>query len=194
MSDVRPPIPVRLIDRPTTGGLVAPWLNVALADGGTDFRQADGTRWRRAWTEGLCQVCGKPLDALMVFLGGPDQRYFDEPPLHPECAHYVTRACPMVAGRMSHFRKGPSVTEGKRGKACTTPGCDCGGYVPSEAVLLPDGGAASIVATDRTGNEGRPAHPWFAVYARTYQLAATPDGQLLGGIPRDVIRTRQVSR
>ncbi|WP_068924982.1 hypothetical protein [Planobispora rosea] len=198
MTDPRPPIPVRLARRPTTGGLVAPWINVQLADGGVDFRQTNGTHWRRAWTERRCQTCGQHLGLLLVLIGGPNQiadgGHFDEPALHPECAAYAMRACPMVAGRMTHYRGGPALTEGPRGAVCPIPGCDCDGYVPTEHVLHDDGSHTTRPAAERAPVAGEPAHPWFAVYARSYRLAMTPEGQLLGGVPYGVLRTREVSR
>lgn len=204
MADVRPPIPVRLADRPTTGGLVKPWVNVELADGGLDFRRTNGTRWRQAWTEGLCQVCGQMLTIPVVFLAGPEQltedrsgmaeeRYVEEAPLHPECAAYVTKACPMVAGRMARFRSGPSLTEGSRGRDCGKPGCNCGGYRDTDQVLHGDGYVTVQRAASADETTGRPAHPWFLVFARDYALAQSPEGRLLGGIPLGVVRVRQVS-
>lgn len=197
MADQRPPIPVRLAHRPTVGGLVEPWVNIRLADGTVDFRQTTGSNWRRAWSERRCQIDGQPLGGLIAFLGGPNQiaegGYFDEAGLHPECAAYAMRACPMVAGRMSHYRATPALTQTRRGAVCPTPGCDCDGYIASEQVLHA-GGLTVRAATDTGSAAGEPAHDWFAVYARSYQLATTPEGQLLGGVPRDIVRTRQVTR
>ena len=196
-ADIRPPIPVRLAHRPTVGGLVQPWVNVVLADGGVDFRQTRGKQWRDAWTKRLCQVDGHPHGELMVFLGGPNQiaegGFFDEPPLHPECAAYAMRACPMISGRMSHYRSAPSVTEGKRGQACDVPGCDCGGFVATEQVLHGDGSVTNRLAEEQARSGGEPAHAWYAVTARSYRLAMTPDGQLLGGVPTGVLRTKEVA-
>ncbi|GIH26029.1 hypothetical protein Aph01nite_43390 [Acrocarpospora phusangensis] len=198
MADVRPPIPLRLTDRPQVGGLVCPWVNVRLADGTTDFRQTYGQHWRRAWLEQLCQVDGQRIAGTLVFLGGPNQLaedgYFDEPPLHPECAAYVTRACPMVAGRMTHYRSGPALTEGARGAVCPDPGCDCGGWQPTKQILHGDGSCSVLGDDQRADPTGEPAHAWFAVWARSYALAQGTDGRLLGGIPHDVVRVREVSR
>lgn len=197
MAEIRPPIPVRLAHRPTAGGLVAPWINVVLADGSVDFRQINGSSWRKAWTEDRCQTCEEPHGPLRVFLGGPNQikpgGYFDEPPLHPECAAYATKACPMVAGRMSRYREHLALTEGPRGKACPTPSCDCGGYQATEQILRDDGSYTIQTATERASSAGEPAHPWYAVTARSQQLAVTPEGRLLGGVPVDLVRTREIS-
>lgn len=196
MGEIRPSIPVRLAERPTVAGLVQPWVNVQLADGGVDFRQTYGTHRSRAWLEQRCQVDGEPITGLMVFLGGPNQiaggGYFDEPPLHPECAAYVTKACPMVAGRMTHYRANASITESARGAVCPDPGCDCGGWVATDHTLRDDGSIA-VALVDRAEPRGDPAHVWYAVYARSYALAKTPEGVLLGGVPLDVLRIRKVS-
>jgi len=120
-DDLRPPIPATLEHRPTVGGLVAPWVNVALADGGVDFRTTHHSKWQRCWVEGLCQTCGEPLTRRpVVLLGGPNQiqpgGYFAERPLHPECAAYATRACPMVAGRRTHYAEHEPLAAGARGQ------------------------------------------------------------------------------
>lgn len=183
MTDVVvPPIPVTLMHRPTVGGLVKPYVNVELADGGVDFRSTHHKRWERCWREGICQVCALGLTEPIVLLGGPLQleTYFSEPPLHPWCAGYASKACPMVAGRMSHYPERPKVSDGKRGKKCPLPGCDCQGWLPHPGQGNADHG-------------GEPAHEWFAVWADAVTLAVNPHGRLLGGIPSGVRRTRQVS-
>jgi hypothetical protein len=178
-----PPIPARLAYRPTVGEVVIPWVNVRLADGGVDFRTTHRRRWEQAWQQGVCQVCGTPLDVRpVVLLGGPNQiaSYFTEPPLHPECARYAGQACPMVAGRMSAYPDRPLVSLGSRGTKCPEPGCDCSGWVPH-----PGTGA---------NHGGEPAHDWWAVWCDNWNLAATPEGRLLGGVPVGERRRRLVSR
>jgi hypothetical protein len=183
MTDaVRPPIPMRLLDRPTIGGLVCPWVNVALADGGVDFRSAHNAKWQRCWLDRICQTCGQPLDRTVVLFGGPNQikpnGYFTEPPLHPECAAYAAKACPMVAGRMPTYAEHDPLVEGKRGKVCPEPGCDCGGWQPD----------------DGASHAGEPAHEWWAVWCTEWQLAVSLEGKLLGGVPIDVKKSRLISR
>lgn len=178
------PIPAALAERPTVGGLACPWVNVTLADGGCDFRTTHQAKWMQCWQQGLCQTCGEPLATPQAFLGGPNQAapggYFTEPPLHPWCAAYATRACPMVAGRMSHYAARQALADSKRGAKCPDPGCDCAGWVPHDP-------------ENSSSHGGEPAHPWFAVWADGWSLAVTPEGRLLGGIPSGVRRTRQVS-
>jgi hypothetical protein len=160
-------------------------VNVQLADGGVDFRVAHHRKWGEAWTQWRCQTCGERLLRPTVLFGGPEQvarLLFDEPPLHPECALYASRACPMVAGRQERYRGSEPVSAGARGARCYVEGCDCGGWVPHPG---PSSGA--------TPND--PAHPWYAVYVSTYRLAYDEDGFLRGGAcdREHVLRVRLVS-
>lgn len=180
-----PSIPAACAHRPTTrDGLVVPFANVKLADGGCDFRAHHQAAWARCWRDGLCQVCGHPLTHPIVLLCGPrqvQQLLFDEPPTHPECARYVVEACPMVAGHRARYATGPTVSARSRGSRCPDPGCDCAGWVPHP-------GAPA-------GGQGDPAHAWFAVWVRDYALAVTREQGVTGGIcpPEQVLRVRQVS-
>ena len=180
-----PPIPAGCAHRPTTrDGLIQPWANVELSDGGCDFRSHHNSRWQRCWTDHLCQVCGEQNRTPMVALCGPrqlEQLVFDEPPLHPECARYVTVACPMVAGERSRYRAGEVLAHRSRGGQCPEPGCDCGGWVPTPGLAAGPGGS--------------PAHEWYAVYLTGYAVACQPDGRVIGGAaePGDVVRVRLVS-
>lgn len=163
MSELtRPPIPASCAGRPTVGGLVAPYINLRLADGGVDFRSPHHTKYARCWQKGLCQTCGNPTGHPAVVFGGPNQLRsgrFDEPPLCPPCALYASRACPMVAGRMDRYADRQRISEGRRGRACSEPGCDCGGWIPTE----PNSG----------GSAGDPAHAWYAVYIDPAAYAVT---------------------
>lgn len=165
MSDtVRPPIPATCEHRPTVAGVVIPWGNVQLADGGADFRSQHESRIQRCWLEGLCQICGTTLGRPIVLFGGPRQvtnLQFDEPPMHPECAVYASQACPMVAGRIDRYATREAVSNTARGKTCSEPGCDCGGWVPTPGLDVSGG--------------GDPAHKWFAVYVSDLTLAVNAD-------------------
>lgn len=180
--DNRPPIPFTCAHRPTIGGLVKPWVNIELADGGVDFRSAHRTRAERAITGRLCQVCGTSLRQLIILLGGPDQvrhLMFGEPPLHPECAVYTSLACPMVAGQVTTYPTRPQISRGLRGAVCPTPDCDCGGWVTH----------------DPTDNTGRSTHPWYAVYTHGYTWAYDQHHNLqVLTTPAVVRRVRLVSR
>lgn len=178
-----PPIPITCAQRPTIGDRVIPWVNVRLVDGGVDFRRQHRARAGAALINRLCQMCGTGLRRPTVLLGGPrhlERLLFHEAALHPECAHYATRACPMLAGELATFATGPSVSETHRGARCAEPGCECPGWV-----ALPS----------QSDHGGQPAHPWYAVYVDGYQVATTEDGQISGAIctPAQVLAVRLVS-
>jgi hypothetical protein len=161
MADL--PIPASCAHRPTVGGLVAPFANLMLADGGVDFRSPHHAKYERCWTEGLCQVCGNPTGHPAVLFGGPNQLgsgHFDEPPLCVPCAVYASKACPMVAGQQSHYADRARVSEGRRGHVCPDTGCHCGGWTPADP--------------NKADSGGDPAHPWYAVYigAKDYTVTA----------------------
>jgi hypothetical protein len=147
------PIPATCANRPTVGGLVAPFANIRLKDGTVDFRSPHQATYARCWTERLCQVCGGALTRPAVLFGGPNQvasGHFDEPPLCPPCALYASKACPMVAGRQAHYATRARVSEGARGHICPDEACDCGGFVPTDP--------------DSADHGGEPAHAWYAVF------------------------------
>ena len=117
-TDVRPPIPASCADRPVIGGLVAPFVNLRLADGGVDFRSPHTAKYEQCWKRGLCQTCGQPTGSPAVVFGGPNQMrsgHFDEPPLCAPCALYASRACPMVSGRLERYAVQDRVSAGQRG-------------------------------------------------------------------------------
>lgn len=150
-----PAIPASCAHRPTVGGLVAPYVNIRLADGGVDFRSPHQKKFGECFTKGLCQTCGNPTGRMAVLFGGPNQIVsgrFDEPPLCPPCAQYASKACPMVAGRQTHYAARARLAEGVRGHVCATEGCDCGGLVPSDPNF--------------TDHGGDPAHTWYAAFIR----------------------------
>lgn len=147
------PIPASCAHRPTVGGVVAPYVNLRLADGGVDFRSPHNAAYERCWTKGLCQVCGQPTGHPAVLFGGPNQLasgHFDEPPLCPPCALYASKACPMVAGQRTHYADRARISEGRSGNTCPDPDCHCGGWTATDP--------------NRPDSGGDPAHDWFAVY------------------------------
>ncbi|WP_434739342.1 hypothetical protein [Micromonospora sp. SH-82] len=97
-----------LTRRPVVGGLVVPWITARTPDGRYRFGHVDHRRQVRALQNRLCQTCGNPLDsARMVFaMRDSDLRTFisHEPAMHPVCATYSANGCPMLTGRMSHYR------------------------------------------------------------------------------------------
>lgn len=164
MTGLKPPIPLSLADRPVSGGLAVPWVNVSLADGGADFRSTHYARFEQAWTQCRCQSCGSLARPLAVLVCGPRQiltSRFDEPPACPPCALYASRACPMVSGRVVTYPARRRVSEDHRGEACPDPDCHCGGWRASDPEHSADQG-------------GQPALPWYACWIRpgAYQVTA----------------------
>jgi hypothetical protein len=102
-----PPIPAALAHLPTAGGLAVPWVTPRTADGRFLLGAVDAAKTRTAIHRRLCGVCGRALaDRLVLLVRESDLARFasTEPGLHPHCAAYTTLACPMVAGRLSHYR------------------------------------------------------------------------------------------
>ncbi|WP_328856864.1 hypothetical protein OG579_16850 [Williamsia herbipolensis] len=182
----RPPIPPIAAHRPTVGGLVAPFVNVTLADGGVDFRAQHDARTQDCYRNRWCQLCGVPIGHPIVLFGGPRQLetlQFDEPPMHPECAVYASHACPMVAGRQDRYAKRPPLSAGHRGETCATPGCACEGWVQTPG-------------TSDSDLSGRLSHSWFAFYVTGYALGLTPDRSRVAAAvvrPDQVRAVRQIS-
>src|SRR5947208_4982689 len=122
------PVPARCARRPTVGdGLVVPYISVAAGDGRFLLGNVHNAKAVECIVGKLCQVCGEDLTRPAVILA-PDsalaKRFTGEPALHPECARYSERVCPMVAGRMLNFRGGHTPP----GLPCNVAGCDCGGW------------------------------------------------------------------
>jgi hypothetical protein len=161
---VTTPVPARLESRPRQGGLVVPWVSLQLADGTYDFGNMHNTRASVCFLQSRCQIDGERIapQPLVFFVSalGLDDLTTQEPPVHPECAAYSRRACPMVAGRMKHYRRAPSRAHGPAGGVCPEPGCDCGGWIPT-----PGQGEA---------NAGQPAERWFMVWCRDFAITV-PD-------------------
>lgn len=157
------PIPQRCAARPTQGGLVVPWISLPLADGTFDLGNMHTSKVNTCFYQRRCQICGDRILGRIVFFmpeSKLDEMWAGEPPLHPECAAYSAKACPMLVGRMRHYRASPSRSEGPAGEQCHVPGCDCAGWRVSE--------------DSRDRERGRPAEPWHAVWCSDYALTC-PD-------------------
>lgn len=100
-----PPIPERLAHLPVQGGLVVPVIAVARGDGQFDHGVNNATAAREMIRRGLCGICAEPLTGVVVAVTAkPETGYATDPPMHPECAAYSMRACPMLAGRLPRYR------------------------------------------------------------------------------------------
>jgi hypothetical protein len=113
-----PPMLAGLLHRPIVGGLVVPWVTVSTPDGRHLFGSVNATRHDMALHQRLCQTCGQPLGRLTVFAMRPAdiaRMLSPEAGMHPWCAAYSARACPMLAGAMTHYRASsqiPTLPEG----------------------------------------------------------------------------------
>jgi len=167
-----PAIPLRLAGRPTLGGLVVPWTTGRTPDGRYRSGAVDLDRHNQAMTDRLCQTCGTPLENRIGFaLRGSDLRALTshEPGMHPVCSAYAATACPMIAGRMQHYR------------------------AASLAGQLADLGIA--LEGDPTGaRAGASAEAWQLVWASGYRLYTHPRTQLLAAmlLPEQILRVRPV--
>jgi hypothetical protein len=143
-----PPVPAYLAHRPTVGGLVVPWVTPRAADGRFLFGVIDPQRLAHCLTGHLCQVCGRRLERPVVLLLRERdlvRQCVSEPACHPVCAAYTARACPMVAGRMEHYRSAPV----RLGEQMT--------HAPDTAARL-----------------GQPAEVWYAVWLDGYHTIIDP--------------------
>ena len=146
-----PPIPLPLRHLPTVGGLVVPWITPRTADGRHLFGSVRPDLMNCALLHRLCGVCGRPLEhrfVLMLRLSDLPRRCTNEPALHPWCAAYTAAGCPMINGRMDHYR--------------------------ASLPRLDDTMAHSPEAPAR---QGAAAEPWFAVWLVRY-TGITDNGTL----------------
>ena len=160
-----PPVPARLAHRPTVGGLVVPWISVTHSTGHV-LGAVHGKRRDLCLRDILCQTCGQELlHRAVLFVRQADIRagYTAEPAMHPECAAYSAKACPMLTGAMPHYRSHPVRIPG----GCPDPGCECEGWITAE---------------DAHTRAGAPADPWEAwwIDPRTWPAAVDLTGRLLG--------------
>ncbi|MEU8265399.1 hypothetical protein AB0C02_32975 [Micromonospora sp. NPDC048999] len=167
-----PDIPLQLAGRPTVGGLVVPWITGRTPDGRYRFGAVDLHRQNRALTDRLCQTCGVQLGARMVFaLRDSDLRLLvsPEPGMHPVCAAYSATACPMLAGRMSHYRS-----------------TSLAGQLADLGVLA-HGDPASLRA-------GALAEPWQLVWVTGYRPFTNPLTAQLAALllPEQILRVRPI--
>jgi hypothetical protein len=74
----------------------------AVVEGTPDFKLHDEVARARCGALRLCQLCGKPLEGQMAFVGARhsvERRIFGEPPAHVECLDFAFEACPFLAGK-----------------------------------------------------------------------------------------------
>jgi hypothetical protein len=175
-----PPIPVHLAGQRTVAGLVVPFITARHADGSPVFGGLDDARREQCLLRRLCQICGTGLGERIVILARPQDiaaGYAPEPALHPECATYSTRACPMLSHRKDHYRRQPLNV-----RRCGVSGCWCQ--------------AATRGGSTDNPRAGHPSETWKAIWiaAPHYQVHRDERGRAVGvqleGVP--VLRTRTV--
>jgi hypothetical protein len=96
MADTDP-----LAHRPRWGRYPIPYVTKVDREGRPDFRAHDHGRRLEATILGLCQLCGKPLGPVSVFVGQRSSNeglVFGEPPVHESCVKYAWEICPWLAG------------------------------------------------------------------------------------------------
>jgi len=72
---------------------------VSNLDGKRDFRVVSLEHLAKCIRNGVCWICGNPLEVRKVFVVGPlaaIQAVCNEPPSHVECAEFAVRACPFL--------------------------------------------------------------------------------------------------
>ncbi|GAA4470926.1 hypothetical protein [Phytohabitans houttuyneae] len=147
MTDT-PDIPVHLVGRARSGGLVVPRITPVTRTGVALFGNVVEQMQRECLHGRTCQVCGRPFgQRAVLFARGSDLPYqcTAEPATCPPCAAYSVRACPMLAGRRDRHRAGqhPALA----------------GFPASADQLL---------------RMGAPAEAWYAVWVTGYDVVTHP--------------------
>jgi hypothetical protein len=170
MNDAIPVVPLWLNHLPTVGGLVVPWVTARTPDGRHLFGAVDQARMIQALTARLCGVCGRSLIdrastpmVILARLSDVVDACTAEPALHPQCAHYTITACPMVGGRMAHYR------------------------------ATPVGAARAIDTPVDSARLGAPAEPWFSVWVRDYRVITHHGGLAASFADVPVLRVRSIT-
>lgn len=141
----------------------------------------------------LCQVCGEELgrghgpgQQVVVFVRPQDwvRGVGPEAGLHPECAAYSTRGCPMLAGRMPTYRSNAIAA---RITPCEDPECDCPQWIQP--------GPSSEEAT----RAGHPADAWYSILidANDYRIVPVRDtesGPVTYGVELRGLRIRRLRK
>ncbi|MFZ3491843.1 hypothetical protein ACODT5_01135 [Streptomyces sp. 5.8] len=177
-----PAIPAMCAHRPTHGGRVVPYVSFE-HNGMPVFGGLDSSRRRRAFEEGLCQICGLPLERRFYVLVRPQDvsaGYAPEPGLHPPCLMYSEKACPMLSGATATYRPSGVISQHPAGRPCDDPACSCPAITPTEQ--------------DRT-RAGLKADDWDAwmLSPAQYELRRDTQDKAVGlQLPSDPKRIRRV--
>jgi hypothetical protein len=176
-----PAIPVRCAHRPQVAGMVVPWTTLQHPHTGHLLGRAVHELMVACVRSRICQICGEPLEDRAVLLCRQRDLaagYAPEPAMHPECAAYAAKACPMLNGRMTHHRAHP---RDLAAMTCQDPGCPC---------------HALGSGPDEHARAGHPAEEFVAVWLEPHHIRprVDEDGHVLGTALRDVpfLRLRPV--
>lgn len=175
------PIPTRCVHRPLIGGLVVPWVTFKHPHDGYRLGHTRLDRMIACVRYRICQLCGDPLQHRVVVLCRAQDLavgYSAEPGMHPECAAYASKACPMMTGRMEHYRRAPFDLAAQ---ACDDPACTCHRFRGRG---------------DPEMRAGQPADEFLAIWLALDEYRPTygPDGVVCGAALRGVpfLRIRPV--
>jgi hypothetical protein len=160
-----PPIPVYISHYPAVSGMVIPFTVLRHRNGDAALGLTDYERVSHCLRERRCGVCGRVMHGRMVFLMRQSdlrRKCSNEPGMCPPCAAYTQRACPMIAGRMDHYRKSQPQFLSRR---CDDPLCLCWSWVPQS----------------EPARYGAPADHWYALWATEYRLIRDQQGNLAAG-------------
>ncbi|MGW7196147.1 hypothetical protein [Streptomyces chryseus] len=177
-----PAIPAACAHRPTHGGLVVPYVSFE-HNGLPVFGGLDPLKRARAFENGLCQICARPLEQWLYVLVRPMDvgvGYAPEPGLHPPCLMYSEKACPMLNGTSANYHPGGVISRHPAGRPCDDPACSCPATAPT---------------TESQLRAGRRADDWDAwmLSADQYQLRRDDRGGAVGiQLPSDPKRIRRI--
>jgi hypothetical protein len=88
-------------------GYPIPYFVAYNRDGSRDLRFADVQKQHICVRQRLCWVCGKSLNILLGFLGGPlsvVNRLHSDMACHPSCAEFSVKYCPHVNNASAKYR------------------------------------------------------------------------------------------
>ena len=102
-------IPDFLSHLPRFGEYPVPFTQMWI-DGKPDFRVVDPEKSIKCIQEKLCAICGVRSGEFCYFIGGhyPNRSsLFVDPPMHEQCALFVSKVCPFVSGQRDKYSKRP---------------------------------------------------------------------------------------
>jgi hypothetical protein len=182
------PIPAMLSHLPVVAGLVVPWITATTAQGQPVFGRIDAARQVTCLRLTLCQICGKALEDRVVLLvrnSDLERRFTAEPGLHPWCAAYTIKACPMVAGRMDRYRATPRAHDPRTAHGASLETDDA----LSSLIVIAD-----ALRQDHA-RRGAPAEPWSSVWVADYEVVWDPTTTMWSAsfAHTPVLKVRQVA-